>query len=290
MRLPCSLRYLTIAPGTGDRALSSDHTILATDYRFARSGRDPRVTLRRAARADDTNSAFARRERAFSDISRPAARRATRTAKRRRRSSSGYTCIDDRSARTADHDVRTDHFSLGDGNDAHSFTKRAAATARRAEFDANRTIAFCSKSIPIGHRGGRARRSPFITRRLNTVARVGDVSCDHDKMLFRQRCSASDALPKKRGAAHEHRRPDRRTPTAREWTPIYGKEPGPKRHQVPNGAKFQTSQRPYGAFPHLAHNGASRSLGLRAVWDFAWRPPRSSRLPNERAPSASKKV
>jgi hypothetical protein len=40
---------------------------------------------------------------------------------------------------------------------------RATATARRAESDTNRTLAFWSKSIPIGHRNGHVRRPPIIT-------------------------------------------------------------------------------------------------------------------------------
>ena len=142
---------------TGDRALPSDHTIVAADYRVARSGGDARLTHPRAAHAGDTYRAFARRYLAFDDLSRRADRRATRTEKRRQRSSTGYACTDDRSARTADHDVRTDRCSLADGNDSHLFTKRAAATARFTEAITSRSIAFCSRSIPIGHRNGRAR-------------------------------------------------------------------------------------------------------------------------------------
>ena len=147
---------------TGDRALPSDDTIFAADHRFAPSGGDSRLTLRRAARAGETNRAFAGWYLAFSDISRPADRRATRTANRRRRSASGYACTGDCSARIADHDVRTadrdvhiDHFS--EGNDSHSFTKRAAATARRAQSRTSSRNAFCSRSIAIGQRDERAR-------------------------------------------------------------------------------------------------------------------------------------
>ena len=71
----------------GDRALPSDHTIVATDVRFARSAGDSHLTLHRAARAGETNRAFARRHLAFSDFSRRAAHRARRIAKRRRGSS-----------------------------------------------------------------------------------------------------------------------------------------------------------------------------------------------------------
>ena len=202
--LPCAWRFLTNRTRSGDRARPSDRRTFETGDRYVGSGGDARLPfIAPLVLATPTGCSLTGASRSVT-MSRRAAHRATRIAKRRQRSETGYACTDDCSARTADHDVRIadrdvriDHFSLGNSNDSHSFTRCATASGRWTVAITGNSIAFCSRSIAIGHRDGRARGPPFLTRRRTEQLAREECSCDYDEMLSGQRCSAPNGLSRR---------------------------------------------------------------------------------------------
>ena len=175
---------------TADRTPPSAHTISRSATASPPSGDDARPIRRRTARADDTNELFAHGISPSATTHAPSADTSTTRDDAVTSSADRYAGAGDCSARSADHDARTDHISRSSPDDSNSFTKGAAATAHRTASDANNTIAFCSRSISIGHRDGHRTVAAIPHASPNAVPRNGDMSCDQVnavQLLFAQR-------------------------------------------------------------------------------------------------------
>src|SRR5205823_6040251 len=136
--LPCSRRSQTIRRGLLTalrRPLTRSRDRLPLRVLPAANAR---LTFPRAARADETNELFARGQLAFSDFSQLSAPPSNTRDDGATGSASRVVATGHCSARTADHEVDTDHFSRGSTNDSNSFTKRAAAYRHNLRPIANR--------------------------------------------------------------------------------------------------------------------------------------------------------